>query len=242
MWTTDEAKGPSLGYVYGCMQKQGVQTKQASIGRVTGVKLIRVGRTFGSTVALRGVSAEFEPGRIHLLLGANGSGKTTLLRIVSTMLRPTFGSVRYAGVEASEVRATLGWVSHEALVYPDLSGEENLRLAAGLYGLEGGAAFARAVDRFGLGSYVSRPVRTMSRGQRQRVALARALLHEPSLLLLDEPATGLDVDGVGVLLSVVRTELNAGRVVVVVTHDPAQFESLEHRVWRLVRGRWADPS
>lgn len=200
------------------------------------VELVRVGRSFGSTVALRGVSAKFEPGRLHLVVGPNGSGKTTLLRVVSTMLKPSFGRVTFGGVVESEVRSTVGWLSHDALVYPDLSGRENLLLAAGLYGHDR-VTVDRAVDRFRIGGYVARPVRTMSRGQRQRIALARALMHRPTLLLLDEPSTGLDADGLEVLRSVVRDEVARGAVVLVVTHDPRLFGSDRRLVWTMARGR-----
>lgn len=231
--------GYGLGYVYSSMVRQVGRRTELTESQVSHVRLRRVGRAFGSTVALRGVSAEFDAGRAHLILGANGSGKTTLLRIISTMLRPSFGQVSYGGVHQDEVRATMGWVSHEALVYPDLSGEENLLLAASLYGLAPAESLASVVDRFHLGPYLLRPVRTMSRGQRQRVALARAFLHGPSLVLLDEPTTGLDSDGLVVLLDAVRAEVDAGHVVLVVTHDPQQFAGVEHQAWTLVRGRWA---
>ena len=219
------------------MVPQGVSRK---VSGIAGVRLTRLGRTFGSTVALRGVSASFDPGCAHLIVGANGSGKTTLLRIVATMLSPSFGEVDYIGVGRCDVRGTLGWVSHDGLVYPDLSGVENLRLAAGLHGLEIRSSVDSMVTRFGLTSFVDRPVRTMSRGQRQRVALARALVHGPSLVLLDEPSTGLDEDGLRVLRIALRDEVDQGHVVLVVTHDPNHFAEVRGRVWRLVRGRWAD--
>lgn len=217
------------------MARQGVTSEDS---KVVGVRLSRVGRTFSSTVALRGVSAEFDPGCAHLVVGANGSGKTTLLRIVATMLSPSFGQVHYEGAGRDGVRSTLGWVSHEGLVYPDLSGEENLRLAAALHGLDVRSSVDEMVERFALGSYVRRAVRTLSRGQRQRVALARALVHGPSLVLLDEPSTGLDEAGMRVLHAAVEREIDKGHVVLVVTHEPRHFDGLKARTWRLVRGRW----
>jgi heme exporter protein A len=208
-------------------------------GSISCVELLRVGRVFGGTVALRGVNARFEKGNLHLIVGANGSGKTTLLRIVSTMLQPSFGQVTYEGVSPSDVRSNLGLVSHDALVYPDLTGEENLRLAAGLHGVDEEASLQTARLRFGLGAFARRPVRTMSRGQRQRVALARGLMHNPTLVLLDEPSTGLDADGVEALQSVVQEQVSAGHVVLLVTHDASLFATVQHRVWRLARGQWA---
>ncbi len=206
---------------------------------ITSVTLHRLGRVFAGTAALRGVSGRFDRGCAHLVVGPNGSGKTTLLRLLSTLLEPTFGRVEYEGVPRSRARQCLGLVSHESLVYPDLTAEENLHLGAGLHGLG-----ARAVDvasaRFGLRGLLSRSVRTMSRGQRQRVALARSLVHAPSLLLLDEPTTGLDQDGVSCLLRIVGEEVSAGRVVAIVTHDPEVFAPIPTRLWRLSRGLWAD--
>jgi heme exporter protein A len=158
---------------------------------------------------------------------------------MSTLLEPSFGRVSYEGVPRERVREFLGLVSHESLVYPDLTAEENLRLGAGLHGL-GSEAVDVASVRFGLRRLLSRCVRTMSRGQRQRVALARALVHVPSLLLLDEPTTGLDEDGLASLLRVVGEEVSAGRVVAIVTHDPDQFSSVPARLWRLSRGQWVE--
>jgi ABC-type multidrug transport system ATPase subunit len=206
---------------------------------ISSVTLHRVGRVFSGTAALRGVSGCFERGRAHVIVGPNGSGKTTLLRVMSTLLDPSFGHVSYEGVPTSRAREFLGLVSHESLVYPDLTAEENLRLGAGLHGL-GAEAVDRASLRFDLRGLLSRCVRTMSRGQRQRVALARSLVHEPSLLLLDEPTTGLDKDGLASLLRVVGEEVSAGRVIAVVTHDPEQFSSVPTRLWRLSRGQWAE--
>jgi ABC-type multidrug transport system ATPase subunit len=197
-----------------------------------------VGRMFGSTVALRNVSERFEAGSIALVEGANGSGKSTLLAILSSSLRPTTGRAEWAplGGEAERVRAHVGWLGHDALVYPDLSGFENLHWAAQLYGLEPDVVTATA-DRLGIGAFARRPVRTMSRGQRQRIALARAILHRPSLLLLDEPTTGLDRDGVALLLRVVREEADGGAIVVVIAHEAGLAEKLGARSVRIDRGQ-----
>lgn len=204
--------------------------------RVSAVELQRVGHLFGGTAALRAVSARFVPGKAHLIVGANGSGKTTLLRIVSSLLHPSFGRVFFEGVAEAEVRATMGWVSHESLAYPDLTGRENLELAADLFGV-GRAAADSAAARFGIAEFGRRPIRTMSRGQRQRVALARALMHSPSLVLLDEPTTGLDSDGVAIVRRLVVEEVAQDHIVVVVTHDPVLFDDQARSVWRLVHGR-----
>lgn len=196
-------------------------------------------KTYGTTAALRGVSATVESGRLTLIEGANGSGKSTLLGILGTVIRPTSGAVTYEplGDDAGLVRRTIGWLSHESLAYPDLSGRQNVELAAGFHGLDAHEAWRRAEERFELGSFAVRPLRTCSRGQRQRIALARALVHHPSLVLLDEPTTGLDRSGVARLLTVVESEIARGAAVVVVSHEPDVFRHRAAARLVLERGR-----
>jgi len=198
-----------------------------------------VTKTFGPVRALAGVTATFRGGRVSVVRGANGSGKSTLLGIVGTLSRPTSGLVDHSslGRSRAEVRSRLGWLGHESLCYPELSGRENVELAARLNGRDARAAFARAAERFDLGAFAERPVRTYSRGQRQRVALARALVHRPSLLLLDEPTTGLDAPSCEQLMNVVREEATGGAIVVVVTHDAAFAEAIGDDALMLERGR-----
>ncbi len=185
------------------------------------VELRGVTKTYGPVRALVGVSATFEAGRVTMVLGPNGSGKSTLLSILGTLARPTSGKVSHGalGRTREQVRTVLGWVGHDSLCYADLTGRENIELAAKLHGLTAHAAFESARARFDLGAFAERPFRTYSRGQRQRVALARALVHGPRLLLLDEPTTGLDAKSVESLQKVVREEATRGAVVVVITHD-----------------------
>ncbi len=203
------------------------------------VRARKLVKTFGATAALRGVSFELLPGELTLIEGANGSGKTTLLRILGTMLRPTSGTVEYApiGSDPDEVRRRIGWLSHEPLCYGDLTGRANIALAAELLGLDAGEAWGRVEARFELGRFAERPLRTTSRGQRQRIALARALVHEPSLILLDEPTTGLDRAGVARLLAILVEELARGAIVALVSHEPRTFEAMKPRRVELERGR-----
>ena len=156
------------------------------------VELRSVTKAYGPVRALVGVNALFEPSRVAVVTGPNGSGKSTLLAIVGTLARVSSGRIVHGdlGATKEEIRARLGWLGHHSLCYPDLTGRENLELAARLHGHDPLASFERAAERFDLGSYSARPLRTYSRGQQQRFALARALLHEPRLLLLDEPTTG----------------------------------------------------
>jgi ABC-type multidrug transport system ATPase subunit len=196
-------------------------------------------KSYGSTMALRGVDATLEAAKLTLVEGANGSGKSTLLGILGTVIRPTAGTVRYEplGEDRSEIRAAIGWLSHETLAYPDLTGRQNVELVARLYGLDAAQAWTKAEERFELGAFAKRPVRTCSRGQRQRVALARALIHEPSLVLLDEPTAGLDRAGVSRLVGVISEEVARGAAVAVVSHEPDVFRELARARVVLERGR-----
>jgi ABC-type multidrug transport system ATPase subunit len=203
------------------------------------VQLRSVTKTYGPVRALVGVSTRFEPGRVSVVTGPNGSGKSTLLAVVGTLARVTAGEVDHGGLGRTRaaVRATLGWVGHDSLCYPELTGRENVELAARLYGRDPKEAYARVAARFDLGTYAERPVRTYSRGQRQRVALARALVHQPKLLLLDEPTTGLDASSMERLCDVVREEAKGGAVVVVVTHDAPFGAAIADARVVLERGR-----
>lgn len=203
------------------------------------ISLENVTKTFGPVRALVGVSCTFEHGSITTLRGPNGSGKSTLLTLVGTLARPTSGRIDHGdlGSRSGSIRASLGWVGHESLCYPDLTGRENVELAASLHGCEPHRAFALAADRFDLHAFASRPVRTYSRGQRQRVALARALVHSPALLLLDEPTTGLDATAAARLVAVLQEEAIRGATVILSTHDDAFAASLGGDLVTLERGR-----
>lgn len=216
--------------------------KRAGLGqweRVREVKVEGVTRTFGATAALRGIDATFVAGEIATLEGPNGSGKSTLLSILGTLIAPTSGRVIYGSdVDVTiGIRKEIGWVSHESHCYPDLTARENVELAAALYGGDPGAGWEKSSGRFAIGGLERRPVRQLSRGQRQRVALARALVHAPSLLLLDEPTTGLDAEGIERLLIVVGEEAARGCIVVLVTHDTAVSARVAHRRLFLQQGR-----
>jgi len=208
-----------------------------AIERVVGTRLVK---TFGATAALRGVDVELGPG-VTLIEGPNGSGKSTLLRILGTVLKQTSGQVAYEplGDDIQQIRGEIGWVSHELLAYPDLSGRQNVELAARLHGLDAAKAWSVASERFGLGRFAERPLRTNSRGQRQRVAIARALVHEPSLVLLDEPTTGLDRSGVQTVVKLAAELQARGTIVVVVSHEPEPFLPTRPCRITLERGRVA---
>jgi ABC-type multidrug transport system ATPase subunit len=207
---------------------------------VAAIDLRDVGKSFGATPALRGVSLRLSAGEVTLLAGPNGAGKTTLLALLGTQLSPSRGALAFLDAAGQklprrEVRAELGWVGHESQCYAALSGRENIELSAALHGAPPGA-LAAVAERVGLERFADRPVGTLSRGQLQRVALARALVGRPSLLLLDEPWTGLDARSGQLLERVVREEAAAGALVVVVSHQEGLAERLGARRVELVRG------
>ena len=207
------------------------------------VQISKVGKRYGSERALASVTLELTARSMCAVLGHNGAGKSTLLGIVSTLVRPTGGTVAYhAGggpVTGAEVRREIGMLAHASLCYADLSARENLAFIAGLYEVDGGpAAIDGLLDRVGLDRKArDRAARTYSRGMVQRLALARALLTRPSLLLLDEPFTGLDRDGALSLGEQLGALRDAGAIVVVVTHDLEAIADRTDHVAILRRGQ-----
>ena len=206
------------------------------------VEIKKIVKRFGSERALVGVTMELVGRSMCALLGHNGAGKTTLLGILSTLMRPNDGSVAYRAngqvVTGADVRREIGMLAHQSLCYGELSARENLELFAGLYEVDGSAkTIDAALDRVGLEPKArERAARTYSRGMLQRLALARALLTRPSLLLLDEPFTGLDRDGALALGAELAALRDAGAIVVVVTHDLEAIAGRADHVAILRRG------
>lgn len=203
-------------------------------------------KTFGLNPVLRGLDLSVARGEFLALLGPNGSGKTTLLRILGALARPTQGVVRIGGwelpAEADYVRRQLGVVSHLPLLYDTLTAEENLLFFARLYDLPRETRRQRVEDllrRVGLRRRARDIVRTYSRGMQQRLAIARAILHDPAVLLLDEPYTGLDQDAAALLDDLLREVAVSGRTVVMTTHDLRRGHALADRIAVLSRGKIA---
>ena len=207
------------------------------------LRFVDVTRTFGRRRALNRVSFAAEAGTITALLGHNGAGKSTLLSIAATLLAPTSGQVLYGehdGVTHKALRGRIGMLGHDLYLYPELSAAENLRFFAQIYGLsdvEG--RVSRALDLANLTERGDDAVAGYSRGMRQRLALERALIHEPRLMLLDEPFTGLDEASREALRQRLRTARAAGTIVILTTHDIAAIESLTDASVTLVDGRLA---
>jgi heme exporter protein A len=205
---------------------------------LTGLRFDGIDKRYGGLFALRRVTFEISPGECAVLAGRNGSGKTTLLRIAGQLVRPTAGKISFPGSSSdSSINARPGYVGHSTMVYDELTAEENLLLFARLQKVE--SPVARAEDLLHeVGLYERRAslVRTFSRGMRQRIAIARALIHRPSVLLLDEPATGLDPLGITWLANSLR-ELNAaGCTIVMSLHGESEISSLATRAVRLDAG------
>ncbi len=183
---------------------------------------------YGMRPVLRGVSLSVDAGEFVAVLGANGAGKTTLLRMLSTLNSPTSGSLHIGGIDArvhpDQARALIGVVSHHSLIYPDLSAYENLAFHARLHGVQlvaGKSAdpVEAALRRVNLWARAQDFARTFSRGMLQRLSIARAVLHDPALLLFDEPFTGLDQPSAANLSDLLRDAAGDGRAIVMTTHE-----------------------
>jgi heme exporter protein A len=201
-----------------------------------------VRKTFEFKPVLRGVSLTVPVGATVALLGPNGAGKTTLLRILATLARPNAGEITIDGLDlrrdAQALRQRIGFLGHQPMLYEELTAEENLDFFARMYGLQHRQArVGSLLERVGLRAKAKDRARDLSRGQTQRLALARALLHEPSLLLLDEPDSGLDEQGVALLEEVLCERAAVGQTTILTTHDLAWGLRIADRAVALVAGR-----
>ena len=202
------------------------------------LELDRLARHYGEREALGGVSLTLAEGRTLVVFGPNGAGKTTLLRVLATLLRPHGGSVRVLGAsipdEAWAVRGRLGLLGHEPLLYRELSPEQNLTYHARLHGF-GPSRVRQLLDAVAISPRAREPLRSLSRGMLQRVAVARAVLHEPELLLLDEPYANLDPAAVELVEPLIGA--GTGRTRVICSHDPGRGLAEADLVLGLREGR-----
>jgi heme exporter protein A len=204
-----------------------------------------VSRYYGRRRALHNVTFTCGAGEVIALLGPNGAGKSTLLAVLSTLIAPNGGEVRYgthtARSAGAPLRHRLGWLGHELQVYPELTARENLQFFARLMGVaDENAAVAAALASSRLESRADDPVSGFSRGMRQRLALERALIHQPRLVLLDEPFTGLDGPSSDALALRLRALAQAGTVVLLATHDVDLADQVLDRAMVLQNGRLTD--
>jgi heme exporter protein A len=195
-------------------------------------------RRFARTTVLAGVDLELAAGEVLLVQGANGTGKSTLLRLLAGLGRPDAGTVELLGAPVRDRLGQVGFLSHEASLYADLTVLENLRFTAQLHGCLTAEQIEAGLVQAGLTAQRDRLVRELSRGQLQRAALLRAVLHGPDLLLLDEPYTGLDRPSGAMLTAFLAASAAEGRGIVMVGHDPSEGWEAVTRVARLEGGRW----
>jgi heme exporter protein A len=205
------------------------------------IRVHRLTKRFGLKTVLRGLDFHVDQGEFVALLGPNGAGKTTFLRILASLSRPSLGEVRVAGyrlpAQAAAVRRRLGVVSHLPLLYGDLTAEENLTFYGRMYGVRDlHQRVANVLELVGLSPRRRDLVRTFSRGMQQRLAIGRAVLHDPEVVLFDEPHTGLDQDACAMLDSVLKEVAARGRTVVMTSHDLSRAADLASRFDVLSRG------
>jgi ABC-type multidrug transport system ATPase subunit len=199
---------------------------------IPAITVSNVIKQFGRFAALRGVNAEFCSGNFYAILGDNGAGKTTLLRALAGLAHPTQGTISILGMSPEDACREIGYMAHPSLLYDEMSGMENLRYFARLYGIAGDERCAEVVRSVGLDPELRRPVGQYSQGMRQRMSLARAILHDPKILLLDEPFSNVDVHSAGEMVRLLRGMRDAGKTLFVVTHQAALLQGVaDEFIW-----------
>jgi heme exporter protein A len=205
------------------------------------IEVRQLSKSFGHRLVLNEVDLDVAEGECVALEGANGAGKTTLLRCLSSVIRPTAGSVRWFGrpaLGAPAARRLIGMVAHESRLYPHLTLRENLVFAARMYDLPKSLQRAdELLADIGLRPHADRMPTELSRGMRQRLVVARAVVHDPPILLLDEPFTGLDAEGTNWLLRLLMNHRARGKTLCFALHDEERMQALADRVLELRRGR-----
>ena len=196
---------------------------------------------FGRFAAIRGISGEFAAGRLYVVLGDNGAGKSTLLRVIAGLTEPSQGSFTLLGAKkVREVAYRVGYMGHAPLLYDELSGMENLRYFAGLYGIHDDEVARQAMLNVGLDPDLSRRVGQYSQGMRQRLSLARAVLHDPELMLLDEPFSNVDVHSAHDMAAVLGRVRDQGKTIFVVTHQAQLMEGVADEFVHMAAGQIVD--
>jgi ABC-type multidrug transport system ATPase subunit len=192
----------------------------------------RLIKQFGRFAALRGVTAEFDAGTFHVILGDNGAGKTTLLRALAGLAHPTRGAVSIFGKNPHDACREIGYMAHPSLLYDEMSGMENLRYFARLYDIAGDTRCEQVIRSVGLDPELARPVGQYSQGMRQRMSLARAILHDPKVLLLDEPFSNVDAHSAREMVGLLESMRDAGKTIFLVTHQASLLEGVaDEFVW-----------
>ena len=208
------------------------------------IELKGLGKSFGRSPVLRDLDLEVPWGQVLTVLGPNGSGKTTLIRVLATLTRLDEGTARVAGLDVvrygQSIRRMVGVVTHDTLLYEDLTAHENLKFFSRMFGLDDVEARIEAVTRrMGMSSRLEHRVSTLSHGMKKRFSIARALLHDPRVLLMDEPETGLDQEALAMLDEVVSSKGTPPRAVVMTTHNLERGLALGDRMAILAKGKIA---
>jgi ABC-type multidrug transport system ATPase subunit len=190
-------------------------------------------KQFGRFAALRGVSAEFLGGKLYAVLGDNGAGKTTLLRTLAGLNQPSSGEVTILGSRKfGEICRDIGYMAHPSLLYDEMSGMENLSYFARLYGVQDDRRCASVIRAVGLDPDLNRPVGQYSQGMRQRMSLARALLHDPKILLLDEPFSNVDIHSASDMVRLLAGARDQGKTIFIVTHQASLLQGVaDEFIW-----------
>ena len=219
-------------------------TVAAATGSALAIQVRGLSKAYGRTTVLDRLDLEASWGEVLVLLGPNGSGKTTLIKALATLTKPDAGSVRIGGLDPARsgaaLRRLIGVVTHEPMLYADLTGHENLRFFARMFSLDRiEERIATVATTVGMAARLGQRVGTLSHGMQKRFSIARALLHEPRLLLLDEPESGLDQEALALLESVVKAYATPGHAVLMTTHNLEGALALGHRMAVLSRGKVA---
>jgi len=206
------------------------------------VEVKGIGRSFGNIVALEGIDLRVKKGEFLTIIGPNGAGKTTLIKILSTLMKPSSGEGRIAGFDLREeeeaLRKNIGMISHHTFLYENLTAHENLKFYGGLYEVENiEKEIKRVIGEVGLETRLYDTVRTFSRGMKQRLSIARSIIHDPSLLLLDEPYTGLDQWSERRFKNILRRFHQEGKTIIMTTHNLSSSLELGDRVIILSSGK-----
>ena len=214
------------------MHRFAISNQMNDVAPSSAIAVRNVVKQFGRFAALRGVTAEFDAGKFHAILGDNGAGKTTLLRALAGLARPTQGGISILGRTPEEASPEIGYMAHPSLLYDEMSGMENLRYFARLYAISDDARCVAAIRTVGLDPALRRPVGQYSQGMRQRMSLARAILQDPKILLLDEPFSNVDVHSAREMVRLLKGMRDSGKTIFVVTHQAMLLEGVaDEFVW-----------
>ena len=209
-----------------------MNTSPTAASGASHITVTNVIKQFGRFAALRGVTASFDAGGLHAILGDNGAGKTTLLRALAGLAHPTRGEISIFGKTPKDACRDLGYMAHPSLLYDEMSGLENLRYFSRLYGIAGDARSVEVIRAVGLDPELTRPVGQYSQGMRQRMSLARAILHDPKVLLLDEPFSNVDAHSAREMVGLLKGMRDAGKTLFVVTHQAPLLEGVaDEFIW-----------